>query len=90
MNDYDELRRYLALQMAVEKDRELASASTVCRLEQHAGREKAIRLYEILLEQFIASYKRPPRRLVLYFDATDDRVHGQQVGRFDHGYYDHC
>ena len=25
---------------------------------------------------------------MLDFDATDDRVHGQQVGRFYHGYYD--
>ena len=26
---------------------------------------------------------------MLDFDATDDRVHGQQEGRFFHGYYDH-
>jgi hypothetical protein len=26
---------------------------------------------------------------VLDFDATDDRVHGMQEGRFFHGYYDH-
>ena len=40
------------------------------------------------MEQFIDSYKRPPHRVVLDFDATDDRVHGQQEGRFYHGYYD--
>jgi hypothetical protein len=29
--------------------------------------------------------------LILDFDATDDRVHGQQAGRFFHGYYgDYC
>ena len=89
LNDHDELRRDLALQTAVEKDRVLASASTVCRFEQRAGRAEAVRLHEVLLEQFMASYQRPPRRLVLDFDATDDRVHGQQVGRFYHGYYDH-
>ena len=27
--------------------------------------------------------------LILDFDATDDPVHGQQEGRFFHGYYDH-
>ena len=27
--------------------------------------------------------------MVLDFDATDDRVHGQQLGRFFHGYYNH-
>ena len=89
LNDHDELRRDLALQTAVDRDRALASASTLCRFEQRAGRAEAVRLHEVLVEQFIASYKRPPKRLVLDFDATDDRVHGQQVGRFYHGYYDH-
>jgi hypothetical protein len=42
-----------------------------------------------LVEQFIASFKRTPKRLILDFDATDDAVHGQQDGRFFHGYYDH-
>ena len=89
LNDHDELRRDLALQTAVESDRALASSSTLCRFEQRAGRAEAVRLHEVLVEQFIASYPRPPRRLILDFDATDDRVHGQQVGRFYHGYYDH-
>ena len=89
LNDHDELRGDLALQTAVESDRALASASTLCRFEQRAGWGEAVRLHEVLVEQFIASYKRAPRRLVLDFDATDDRVHGQQVGRFYHGYYDH-
>ena len=52
------------------------------------GRAEAVRLHEALLEQFIASFARPPRRLVLDFDATDDPVHGMQEGRFFHGYYD--
>ena len=89
LNDHDGLRRDLALQTAVESDDALASASTVCRFEQRAGREEAVRLHEVLIEQFIASYPRPPKRLVLDFDATDDRVHGMQVGRFYHGYYRH-
>ena len=88
LNDHDELRRDLALQTAVEKDRVLASASTLCRFEKRAGREQAVRLHEVLVEQFMDSYPRLPRRLVLDFDATDDRVHGQQQGRFYHGYYD--
>ena len=89
LNDHDELRGDVALQTAVDKDQVLASASTLCRFEQRAGRAEAVRLHEVLVEQFIASYPRAPRRLVLDFDATDDRVHGQQEGRFYHGYYDH-
>ena len=88
LNDHDQLRRDLALQTAVEKDRVLASASTLCRFEKRAGREQAVRMHEVLVEQFIASCPRPPRRLILDFDATDDRVHGQQERRFYHGYYD--
>ncbi len=88
LNDHDELRGDLALQTAVDKDRVLASASTLCRFENRAGRQEAVRLHEVLVQQFIDSYKHPPRRLVLDFDATDDRVHGQQQGRFYHGYYD--
>src|SRR5690606_36619379 len=38
---------------------------------------------------FIASHRRAPREIVLDFDATDDPVHGNQEGRFFHGYYDH-
>ena len=39
-------------------------------------------------DQFIASHDQPPEHLVLDFDATDDRIHGRQEGRFFHGYYD--
>jgi hypothetical protein len=42
----------------------------------------------LLVEQFIASFKRAPEELVLDFDATDNPLHGQQEGRFFHGYYD--
>ena len=89
LNDHDGLRQDLALQTAVEKDQVLASASALCRFEQRTGRNEALRLHEVRVEPFMASYKRPPRRLILDFDATDDPVHGQQEGRFFHGYYDH-
>ena len=32
------------------------------------------RLHEVLLDQFIASFKRAPKKLILDFDATDDPV----------------
>ena len=89
LNDHQTLRDDLALQTAVERDTTLASASTLCRWENRADRATAWRLHEVLVEQFIASFRRPPKRLVLDFDATDDAVHGQQEGRFFHGYYDH-
>ena len=87
LNDHDGLRQDVALQTAVERDQWLASASTLCRFENRADRETAWRLHEVLLDQFIASFKRAPKKLILDFDATDNPVHGEQDGRFFHGYY---
>ena len=52
------------------------------------GREAAVSIHQVLEDQFIASFAELPEELILDFDATDDRVHGLQEGRFFHGYYD--
>ena len=88
LNDHNTLREDIALQTAVQEDEELAGASTLCRWENRANRESVWSIHRVLLDQFISSYKRVPREIVLDFDATDDAVHGQQEGRFFHGYYD--
>jgi hypothetical protein len=87
LNDHDTLRKDLAWQSAVERGEELASSPTLCRLENRADRQSAWAISRVLVEQFIASFKAPPSEVVLDFDATDDRVHGLQQGRFFHGYY---
>ncbi len=89
LNDHQTLRNDPAFQTSIEQGRELASASTLCRLENRADRQTAWAIHQIIVEQFIASKKSAPSELILDFDATDDRVHGQQEGRFFHGYYDH-
>lgn len=88
LNDHKALRLDVAMQTAVGVDREVASAPTLCRLESWADRATAVRLSELLVEQFIASFKSAPEELVLDFDATDNPLHGQQEQRFFHGYYD--
>ena len=88
-NDHLRLRHDVALQTAVERTEELASPATLCRWENRADRKAARIVHELLIEQFIASYRRAPQELILDFDATDDAVHGKQEGRFFHGYYDH-
>lgn len=88
LNDHGSLRDDVAMQTAVGVDREVASAPTLCRLEKWADRATAWRLHQVLVEQFIASFKTPPEELVLDFDATDNPLYGQQEGRFFHGYYD--
>ena len=43
----------------------------------------------LLTALYIQSQPRQPKRIVLDLDATDDRLHGNQEGRFFHGYYGH-
>lgn len=88
LNDHDSLRQDIAIQTAVNRDEELASASTLCRFENRADRQTAWQIQEVLVDQFMASFKEPPKELILDFDATDDPIHGEQEGRFFHGYYD--
>lgn len=91
LNDHDHLRPDWAWQTAAERDEALASSPTLCRWENRADRRVAWLVQEIMVKQFIASFKQAPTELVLDFDSTDDRVHGQQAGRFFHGYYgDYC
>jgi hypothetical protein len=92
LNDHQRLRHDPLWQALAEydpdPDQPLASAPTLCRLENRASRAALVRMAAALVEQFIASHQRPPQCLVLDFDATDDPVHGAQEGRFFHGYYD--
>ena len=89
LNDHDELRRDIALQTAVGSDSQLASPSTLCRLENQVRRKAASAINALFVERFIASHATAPKEIILDFDATDDVVHGGQEGRFFHGYYDH-
>ena len=92
LNDHHGLRGDPLMQAASERGiddaRPLASPSTLCRLENRADRSACAELSKLLVELFVESFDSPPDELVLDFDATDDPVHGQQEGRFFHGYYD--
>jgi len=80
-----------------ERDRghALAGKSTLNRLEQsplgltryHRINYDAEKLDRLLVDLFLECYDHPPRQIVLDLDATDDPVHGDQEGRFFHGYY---
>ena len=58
-------------------------------MENQSDRQSAIALNELLVDLFIESQSSPPKEIILDFDATDDPVHGDQEGRFFHGYYRH-
>lgn len=89
LNDHHQLRLDPALQVAVDREDELGSQATLCRLENRTDRKVMIDIHRIYLQQFIASFKKPPEELILDFDATDDPTHGRQDNTFYQGYYGH-
>jgi hypothetical protein len=90
LNDHDTLRDDLIFQTIVNRDRRLASPPTLCRMEQKADREAALAINRLMVKVFIESFgDESPEELILDFDATDDPVHGNQTGKFFHGYYRH-
>lgn len=89
LNDHVTLRKDTAMQTAVGQDKDLASNSTLCRFENAADRQLCWDIHKALVEIFIESFKDAPEKIILDFDATDDPVHGDQIGKFFHGYYKH-
>ena len=102
LNDHDELRHdplmaTLAGKLAARRAdcAALAGKSTLNRLE--LSRPVATRYHKIshdgaaiealLVDVFLEAHARPPRQIVVDLDATDDTLHGDQEGRFFHGYY---
>jgi hypothetical protein len=76
----------------------LAGKSTLNRLEltpQNAdagSRYKKIvadagAMDNLLVDLFLEAYDSPPEEIIVDVDATDDPLHGNQEGRFFHGYY---
>jgi hypothetical protein len=43
----------------------------------------------LFVDVFLAAHAQAPQQIVLDLDATDDPLHGNQEGRFFHGYYGH-
>lgn len=77
----------------------LAGSSTLNRLELgrpgQAGQDRYKRIVadppqldHLLVELFLDQQPSVPQQIVLDVDATDDPLHGQQEGRYFHGYYD--
>jgi hypothetical protein len=94
-NDADALRTDPAFKLALEKglsDLPLASQSTLSRFENRMTRQDCYRLSEALVECFIARHREhPPARIILDFDPTDDKTHGQQEFSFYQAHYgSHC
>jgi len=88
LNDQDSLRHDISLQTLVGSSDPLASASTLCRMENRSNHQTIVALQKILVELFIQKHQEnPPSEIILDFDASDDPTHGNQEASFYHGYY---
>jgi len=69
----------------------LASQPTLTRLENDASRTELYRIAQAFVDAFLASYKKPPKAIILDVDDTDDPTHGsQQLSMFNAYYDEHC
>jgi hypothetical protein len=80
-----------------DRGQALAGKTTLHRLERTtdgADRHKKIvcdfeRVDELLVNLYLEASSEPPQQVVLDLDVTDTPLHGEQQGRFFHGYYGH-
>ena len=78
-NDHDVLRSDPIFKILCERsinDKDLASQPTLSRFENAISPKSFFRLQDLFLDQFIASFKTPPRHLTLDIDPFDDPTHG--------------
>lgn len=103
VSDHDDLRHDPVLALFAERLEPkradcapLAGKSTLNRLEHaplgpddryHKIAHDPEALANLFVDLFLDAHRRPPKRIVLDLDATDDSLHGAQEGRFFHGYY---
>ena len=102
LNDHGTLRRDSLLALLAGRRRKRDRAATLKRFElgrpetaaQHRYHRMLVDrdgLDNLLVDLFLESQAEAPEEIWLDLDATDDPTHGQQEGRFYHGYYrEHC
>ncbi len=103
LNDHDALRHdplFAALAGKLTARRSdcapVAGKSTLNRLERsmetpgryHKINYRADAIEALLVDLFVEAHERAPKEIILDPDATGDPLHGDQEGRFFHGYYD--
>jgi len=105
LNDHEQLRRDPLLGLLAGKrelDEPLAGKSTLNRMElaptaspaaagdrYHRITYSSEQLDALLVEVFLEAHGEAPAEIVLDLDATDTPLHGEQEGRFFHGFYGH-
>jgi len=88
-NDCDTMCADPLLKMLAERDPDgdpLASQPTMSRLENEVTARDLIRIGYAFIDDFISSFDKPPKMVVLDMDPTADHVHGRQQLAFFNDY----
>lgn len=93
-NDCDRLRHDSALKMSVGRkpsDIDLCSQPTMTRLENHIDRRTLIEIGKLFVKEYIASFPKPPRKVILDVDDTNADTYGaQQLSLFNDYHDEYC
>lgn len=94
-NDADTMRKDPILKMTAGQlplsGKTLASQPTISRFENSIRKTDMLKIAYAIGDNFIASYSKEPERIILDFDDTEDKTHGQQQLSLFNGYHNsHC
>ena len=94
-NDCNDLREDMIFKMCAgrlpQSDNDLASQSTMSRLENTVTMTDLFRLGECLVDLFVNSYSKAPSVIILDCDDTNNDTYGQQeLALFNNYYNEYC
>ncbi len=82
LNDHDELRFDPLLAVLADSTPETAAGERYKRIAVESAE-----VDRLLVDVFLEAHAHAPEWITIDLDATDDPIHGEQEGRFFHGYY---
>lgn len=93
-SDCDSLRNDSAVKIFSgrrPKDSGLSSQPTMARLENHIGKQTLFDIANLYIEEFISSYDKAPKKIILDADDTNANTYGnQQLTLFNDYYGEYC
>lgn len=90
-NDCNTLRNDGVLKLCCETEHSLSAQPTMSRFENSVTSTELYKIARAFVDQFIASYQKAPKIIILDCDDTSSIVYGgQQLSLFNNYYSDYC
>lgn len=93
-NDCDTLRRDSAVKIFAGRrpqDEALSSQPAMTRLENHIDKQTLSDIAEVFVQNFIRSYAKPPKKIIIDVDDTNSNTYGtQRLSLFNEYYGEYC